>query len=571
MQALQQILQSGPVFIYARYSSALQNERSIEDQVRRCREFIAQNGGKPEDAQVFADYAVSGASLDRPGFESLMAAVNDGRGRAIVTEDMSRVSRDFADSAQIFKQLQFRKVPLVGVADGIDTSTKHAKLSFTVKSLVADMYLDDLRDKTLRGLEGRALAGFATGNVAYGYHTVPVEEGGNVVGNRIEIHPRESIIVRRIFEESRAGRSYAAIASGLNREHIPSPRVGSRHKCFGWGSSTIRAMLYNERYAGVWRFKERQWVKVPGTNRRQPQPRNAADVMTMERPELRIIDAATWTEVKARLAAVNRNYTKRTREGGIVRKPTAYLLSGILQCAQCGAPMSISAGSNAAYYRCQGNRTKGTCPNRVSVREDIARRRVLRTIQEHMLSPDGIAQFRKRIAEELRDYARNLEARRKERVERLERTEQKIRGLVEFIASGDRSEYVVSTLRDLEAFARSEKAALADLVQEAQRPLRLPSIDEVTALATDLEARLTDDPEVGRAALRRWLHEGVIRVDQSPDGPIAETELLPLMVLIDGAEKAEGKGGSPRKLEIPGESSIPRDIKLLSISSGGRI
>jgi site-specific DNA recombinase len=571
MQTLQQILQSGPVLIYARYSSMLQNERSIEDQVRRCREFIVQHGGKPEDAQVFADFAVSGASLDRPGFESMMAAVNGGRGRAIVTEDMSRISRDFADSAQIFKQLQFRQVPLLGVADGIDTSSKHAKLSFTVKSLVADIYLDDLRDKTLRGLEGRALAGFATGNVAYGYHTVPVEEGGHAIGNKIEIHPRESIIIRRIFEECRAGRSYAAIASGLNRERIPSPRVGSRHKCFGWGSSTIRAMLYNERYAGVWRFKERQWVKVPGTNRRQPQARSAGDVMTMERPELRIVDAETWTEVKARLAAVNRNYTKRKREGGIVRKPTAYLLSGLLCCAQCGAPMSISAGSNAAYYRCQGNRTKGTCPNRVSVREDVARRCVLRTIQEHMLSPDGIAQFRKRIAEELRDYSRNLEARRKERVERLARTEDKIRGLIEFIATGDRSEYVVSTLRDLEAFARSEKTALAELAQEANRPIRLPSIDEVTALAIDLDARLTDDPEVGRAALRRWLHEGVIRVDQSPEGPVAETELLPLMVLIDGAEKAEGKGGRPRKLEIPGESSISRDIKLLSISSGGRI
>lgn len=164
-------------------------------------------------------------------------------------------------------------------------------------------------------------------------------------------------------------------------------------------------------------------------------------------------------------------------------------------------------------------------------------------IQEHMLSPDGIAQFRKRIAEELRDYARNLEARRKERVERLTRTEEKIRGLIEFIATGDRSEYVVATLRDLEAFARAEKAALAELAQEANRPLRLPSIDEVTALAIDLEARLTDDPEVGRAALRRWLHDGVIRVDQSPDGPIAETELLPLMVLVDGSEKAARKSG----------------------------
>jgi hypothetical protein len=78
--------------------------------------------------------------------------------------------------------------------------------------------------------------------------------------------------------------------------------------------------------------------------------------------------------------------------------------------------------------------------------------------------------------------------------------------------AGDRSEYVVATLRDLEAFARSEKAALAELVQEANRPLRLPSIEEVTALATDLEARLTEDPELGREVLCRWLHEGRILV-----------------------------------------------------------
>jgi len=128
---------------------------------------------------------------------------------------------------------------------------------------------------------------------------------------------------------------------------------------------------------------------------------------------------------------------------------------------------------------------------------------------------------------------------------------------------------VVATLRDLEAFARAEKAALAELAQEANRPLRLPSIDEVTALAIDLEARLTDDPELGRAALRRWLNDGVIRVDQSLNGPIAETELLPLMVLIDGGEKASAKSGSPRKPEIPGERSFSKDLRLLSVSSGG--
>jgi hypothetical protein len=44
--------------------------------------------------------------------------------------------------------------------------------------------------------------------------------------------------------------------------------------------------------------------------------------------------------------------------------------------------------------------------------------------------------------------------------------------------------------------------ALAEIAQEASRPLRSPSIAEVTALATDLEPRLTEDPELGRDALR---------------------------------------------------------------------
>lgn len=183
----------GPVAIYARYSSSNQNERSIDDQIRRCREYIASHGGDPDAAKVFADFAISGASLDRPGFESMMAAVNGGAVKAIITEDLSRISRDFADSAMIFKRLQFKQVPLVGVADGIDTSTVGAKMAFTFKSLMSEMYLDDLRYKTLRGLEGRALQGFATGNVAYGFHTVPVtNDRGDVVGNRIEIHEAEA-------------------------------------------------------------------------------------------------------------------------------------------------------------------------------------------------------------------------------------------------------------------------------------------------------------------------------------------------------------------------------------------
>ena len=53
-------LKTGRVAIYARFSSDSQREASIDDQVRRCREFIAQGGGDPGLAVIFADHAISG-------------------------------------------------------------------------------------------------------------------------------------------------------------------------------------------------------------------------------------------------------------------------------------------------------------------------------------------------------------------------------------------------------------------------------------------------------------------------------------------------------------------------------
>ncbi len=545
-------IKSGAVAIYARYSSSNQNERSIDDQVRRCREYLALHGANPDTAKVFADFAISGASLDRPGFEAMMAAINSGAIKAIVTEDMSRISRDFADSALIFKRLQFKQVPLVGVADGIDTSEKHAKLSFTVKSLVADLYLDDLRDKTLRGLEGRALAGFATGNVAYGYHTVPVvDDRGTVIGNRIEIHEAEAKVVVRIFRESRDGRSLNTIAHGLNKAGIPSPRVGTRHKNFGWGASTIRTILYNERYAGLWKFKERQWVKVPGTNKRQPRARNASEVISQERPELAIIDRDLWHEVQTRLATVKQRYVsgEQRNRGELTYKRAPYLFSGILVCRECGGSMTMMGGEKYRYYRCQANKTKGVgvCTNSKSVREDIARPQILDTIRERLLAPEGVAYVRRRVAEELRDYSQKLDAELRDRNVRLLRTEEKMAGLVDYLAGGDRSQYIVTTLHDLETFAKQERAAIAEIEQSVRQPLRLPSIDEVEAQVRQLDERLKQDPEAAREQLRRWLKDGSIKLGPREDGAIvAEGALLPLTVIgIDQTPKRNLPGTNP--------------------------
>lgn len=531
-------LKDARVAIYARYSSDNQREASIDDQVRRCRQFVERAGGAVAPNLIFADHAFSGASLQRPAFEKLMGMVTAKRREVdvIVTEDLSRVTRDFADAAVVFKQLQYLGVPLLGVADGIDTSSRQAKVAFTVKSLLADMYLDELRDKTLRGLEGRALAGYSTGSLPFGYRSrEETDAHRRVLGYVIEIDPEQAAVVRRMFTEYLGGRSLTGIAALFNAEKVPPPRAHTLHRRKGWVSSTVRFMLHNKTYTGEWSFKQTEWRKVPGTNKRRPRDRAESDVIEQSRPHLRIIDPELWEKVQERLKVVHARYvgdtprTERSQAG----RATPYLLSSIIVCDLCKAPMMISGGSQARYYRCGDNHKRKTCPNALTVREDVARGAILAALRTQLLSAEGILYARKLLAEKLGELSRTATMRLQEHEGRLARTEQRIQGLVGFLADGDRSEYVVSTLRDLEAQAATEKRAIQELRAQVEKPIPLPSPDMVMERVFALEARLMEDVLHGREALRSLFHEGQIRLIPQPEGNyIAEGELLPLVLLF---------------------------------------
>jgi DNA invertase Pin-like site-specific DNA recombinase len=539
LEAMHPKVATGTVAIYARYSSDLQHEASIEDQARRAHEAIARAGGDPSKAVLFPDFAISGASMARPALDALLRAVEAKQVDVIITEDVSRISRDMADAAQIFKRLRFANVPLISLSDGLDTSSKHAKMTFAIKSMFAEQYLDELADKTLRGLEGRMLAGFATGLVPYGYRTVAETDRSGRTVHRIEIDEKEAPVVQRIFSEYQAGGTLHGIARALNREGIPSPRAGTKHKRFGWGSSSIRAILYNDRYSGTWRFKERQWVKVPGTNKRQPRNRPPEEVMTMERPELRIIDAEIWAAVREQLTATHRKYTRKSDAPAGSRRRCTYMLSGVLMCDECGFPLVIYANNTRAYYRCSTHHTKGTCENELKVREDIVRETTLGAIRDSLQSPDAIAHIRKHIAERLRDHSKSLDAELRETRERLKRTEERISGLVSFIAEGERSEYVVTGLRDMEVQAKADRAAIDRLQREASEPLRLPSLDEITSAVFRFDALLDTDPNDARARLRRWLPDGQVRVARTTDGFEVKGAINPLALSTEAKNQNE--------------------------------
>lgn len=95
-----------------------------------------------------------------------------------------------------------------------------SRMTFTVKALVSDIYLDDLRDKTLRGLEGHALAGLSTGGGLYGYRSVEISRDAKKRRCRVEIDDAKAAVVRRVFDLYLRGQKWEVVVEPDETEHL---------------------------------------------------------------------------------------------------------------------------------------------------------------------------------------------------------------------------------------------------------------------------------------------------------------------------------------------------------------
>lgn len=110
------------VALYARYSSDLQRETSIDDQVAVARRYAADHGWKVLKDHIYTDSAVSGASINgRAGLQSLLAAAAQTPKPfdVLLVDDSSRVARDIPDAIRVMQQLKFQGIRVIYISQGI--------------------------------------------------------------------------------------------------------------------------------------------------------------------------------------------------------------------------------------------------------------------------------------------------------------------------------------------------------------------------------------------------------------------------------------------------------------------
>ena len=365
---------------YARYSSDAQREASLEDQLRNCRAY-AERMGWPAP-EVYTDAAMSGARNDRPGYLSMLRDV--GRFDVVLVDDLSRLSRDSVEATKATRRMTFAGVRVIGVSDGLDTGRKGHKAEVGLRGLMGELYLDDLRDKTHRGLMGRALDGASAGGLPYGYRVAGT-------GQRV-IREDQAEIVRRIFAEYLSGLSPREIVTGLNRDGVPSARGRT------WAATAVAGdvrrgigILVNPIYAGRLVWNRSRWVKHPDTGRRVRQERPRAEWVTTEHPELAIVDTGTWSAVERRLRL-------QSRATGSAGRPPRYVLSGILRCGECGGPLVMV---DRYKYGCANAKQRGTCTG-LRVSRAAAEDAVLGAVRDALSAPEAFAEYQRAMQAHVR-------------------------------------------------------------------------------------------------------------------------------------------------------------------------
>jgi DNA invertase Pin-like site-specific DNA recombinase len=329
--------------IYTRYSSDNQRKSSIEDQIRNCREAADRKGWVVLDEYIFSDSEKTGTTTHgRAGLTTLMdlAKVGPKLFEYIIIDDTSRFSRNKADSFRSLEILDFHKVRLYFVEDGLDSNESWFDQAFHNNAQRDAQYSKSLGHKVRRGRLGRFINGYNPGGGCYGYRNVPDEdltrkgEYGRPAVNGVYqvIAPEEAAIVKRIFEMYASGLSLRVIAGILNHEGVPTSQGPRTRRKAEWCMAAIREMLRNTRYIGKTVWGRTLQVRNPETGKMETRYLPESEWQRKDLPELRIISDELWTRVQERFTTATRRFGVK-RLGGMNRTEASrkYLFSGLLR------------------------------------------------------------------------------------------------------------------------------------------------------------------------------------------------------------------------------------------------
>lgn len=318
--------------IYARYSSHSQTEQSIEGQLAAAYKYASEKGYTV--ISEYCDRAKTGTNDNREAFQKMLRDTQKHAFTVIIVWKVDRFGRNREEITFNKHKCKRNGVRVEYVAENITDGPEGVILESVLEGM-AEYYSLQLSQNVKRGqLEAAKKHKVISGRVPYGYK---VGEDGTYA-----IDEATATNVRTIFDMYTTGSSIREIEKWLNVHGIMN-RTGNP-----FTKSTLSSLLNNERYMGVYTFK---------------------NIIREENVIPPIVSKATFERCQYLLHQHRRMPSHRWSYSN-------YLLTGKVFCAYCGSPMVGESGSNTykrkyTYYKCLANKRGHSCKFKAVPQNDL--------------------------------------------------------------------------------------------------------------------------------------------------------------------------------------------------------
>jgi DNA invertase Pin-like site-specific DNA recombinase len=182
----------------------------------------------------YDDGGVSGASLDRPALQRLLADVRAGKITTVVVYKVDRLTRSLADFAKLVELFDQFGVSFVSITQSFNTTSSMGRLTLNVLLSFAQFEREVIGERVRDKIAASKRKGIWVGG--------PVPLGYRSIDKKLVVVPEEAEVVRTIFTRYLAVGSIGALIEDLDRRGIrtkANARPGGRQRGgmrFGTGS-----------------------------------------------------------------------------------------------------------------------------------------------------------------------------------------------------------------------------------------------------------------------------------------------------------------------------------------------
>lgn len=368
---------------YIRVSTERQVEGySIEGQITQIEQYCQFNSYELVD--IYADRGISGKSMNRPELQRMLNDAKNGKLDCVMVYKTNRLARNTSDLLTIVEELHRQNVEFFSLSERMEVKNSTGKLMLQILASFSEFERNTILENIYTGQRQRALEGYYQGNLPLGYNNIPDNK------KELMINQHEANIVKYIFESYAKGHGYRKIANALNHKGYVTKKGNP------FSISAVTYILSNPFYIG-----KIQFAKYKDWNDKRRKGLNDKPVIA-EGKHTPIISQSLWDKVQARKRQVS--------EKPQVHGKGTNILTGIISCPQCSAPMAASNTTNTLkdgtkkrirYYSCSNFRNKGSkvCSAN-SVRADVIEKYVMDQILEIVKSDKVLKQVVERVNQE---------------------------------------------------------------------------------------------------------------------------------------------------------------------------